>query len=105
MKKSWPRYGDASAVAVSKQTAGKDLSRDEIRQILLIVQISFEAPLQVKIESDRRPRAATVLVANLERMPAASGLTEEFAGTKKFLRRVSKEKTRWGHGSLAGCDA
>ena len=93
-EKELARYGDASAVAVSKQIAGKDLTRDEIRQILLIIQTSFQAPLQVKIESDRRPRAATVLVAGLERMPAASNLTEEFAGTKKFLRRVSKEKTR-----------
>ena len=71
---------------------------------MLIIQISFEAPLQVKIESDRRPRAATFLVGTLERMPAASGLTAEFAGTQKFLRRVSKEKTRRGCGSPAGCD-
>jgi hypothetical protein len=92
--KELPRYGDASAVAVSKQIAGKDLSRAEIRQILLIIQISFEAPLQVTIESDRSPTAATDLVGKLERMPAASGLTEEFAGTKKLLRRVSKEKAR-----------
>jgi hypothetical protein len=93
-EKELVRYGDASAVAVSKQIAGKDLGRDEIRQILLIIRISFEAPLQVKIKSDRHPRAATVLVANLERMPAASGLAEEFAGTKQFLKRVSTEKTR-----------
>jgi hypothetical protein len=104
-EKELVRYGDASAVAVSKVIDGKELSRDEIRQILLIIQTSFEAPLQGKIKSDRHPRAATVPVANLERMPAPSGRAEEFAGTKKFLKRVSTEKTRRGRGSLAGCDA
>jgi hypothetical protein len=86
------RLGDASAVAVTKVIDGKDVSTDEIRQILLIVQLSFEAPLLIKVESDRQPRAASLLVKRLERLPASSGLTEDFVGTKKLLRRVSKVK-------------
>ncbi len=86
------RLGDASAVEVTKLIDGKDVSKDEIRQILLIIQFSFEAPLQIKVESDRQPRAASLLVENLERLPASSGLTEDFVGAKKLLRRVSKVK-------------
>jgi hypothetical protein len=81
-------------VEVTRLIDGKDLSTDETRQILLIIQVSFEAPLQIKVESDRQPRAASLLVERLERMPASSELTEDFVGTKKLLRRLLKVKAR-----------
>jgi hypothetical protein len=93
-EKELKRLGDASAVEVAKLIDGKDVSADEIRQILLIVQASFEAPLQIKIESDRQPTAASLLVERLQQLPASSGLGEDFAGTKKLLRRVSQMKSQ-----------
>jgi hypothetical protein len=93
-EKELHRLGDAAAVEVTKLIDGKDVSTDEIRQILLIIQASFEAPLQIKVESDRQPRAASLLVEKMERMPASSGLTEAFVSTKKVLNRVSKMKTQ-----------
>jgi hypothetical protein len=71
---------------------GKEVSADEIRQILLIIQFSFVAPLQIKVESGGQPRAASLLVERLERLPASCGLYEDFVGTKKLLRLVSKVK-------------
>jgi hypothetical protein len=35
---------------------GKDVSTDEIRQLLLSIQLSFESPLLIKVESDCQPR-------------------------------------------------
>jgi hypothetical protein len=93
-EKELKKLGDASAVEVAKLIEGKDVSADEIRQILLIVQASFEAPGQIKVESDRQPIAASLLVERLERLPASSGLTEDFVGTKKLLRRMSKVKSQ-----------
>jgi hypothetical protein len=88
------RLGDASAVEVTRLIDGKDVSTEEIRQILRIIQFSFEAPSQIKVESDRQPKAASLLVERLERLPASSGLAEDFVGTRKLLRRVSKVKPK-----------
>jgi len=55
------RLGDASAVEVTRLIDGKDVSTDEIRQILRIIQFSFEAPSQIKVESDRQRQHHSLL--------------------------------------------
>lgn len=84
------KLGDAAAVEVTRQIEGKDLSSGEIKQILLIIQFSFEAPLQIKEESDRRPQETRLLLDRLEILPASSGLKEDFDGTRKLLKRASR---------------
>lgn len=89
-EKDLNKLGDASAVVATKVLDGKTLSVNEIRQALLIVEFSFEAPNLIEVESDRQPKAASILVDKLRRMPAASGLKEDFHGTKKVLAAARK---------------
>jgi hypothetical protein len=86
--------GDSAAVEVMKLIEGRDVPKNEMAQILLIIQYSFESPLRVKVESDRQPKAASILVAKLQRMPAASGLKEDFDGTKKVLAAARMANAR-----------
>ena len=74
------KLGDAAAVVeVTRQIEGKDLSRGEIKQILLIIQFSFEAPLQIKRKSQIvDPSEARLLLDRLEILPASSGLKGGF---------------------------
>ena len=91
-EKDLNRLGDASAVVATKLLDGKIVDANEIKQTLLIVEFSFEAPHLIEVESDRQPKAASILVAKLQRMPAASGLKEDFHGTKKVLAAARKAK-------------
>jgi hypothetical protein len=89
-EKQLSRLGDASAVQVSTLIDGKDIGKNEMRQILRIILASFQNPRQIEAESDRDPRAASILIERLQRMPASSGLTEEFAGTEQVLAAARK---------------
>jgi len=82
--------GDSAAGEVLKLIEGRDVPKNEMAQILLIIQYSFESPLGIKVDSDRQPKSASILVAKLQRMPAASGLKEDFHGTKKVLAAARK---------------
>jgi hypothetical protein len=71
--------GDAAAVEVIKLIEGGDVPKNEMAQILRIIQASFESPLQVKVESDRQPKGASILVAKLQRMPSRFWIEEGFS--------------------------
>jgi hypothetical protein len=49
------------------------------------------SPAEIKVESDREPKAALLLLQRLQGLPAASGLKDEFVEAKTVLRRASKK--------------
>lgn len=89
-EKQLSTLGDASAREVEQLIQGKDLSATEIKRVLLIIQCSFDAPLSIKVKADRRPKAASLLVEKLDKIPAAAALREELSGTRTALRHAEK---------------
>jgi hypothetical protein len=67
---------------------GKNLTATDIRLALLIIEFSFEAPAEIKVESDREPKAAFLLLERLQGLPAASGLKDEFVDAKSASTRI-----------------
>jgi len=91
-EKELSRLGDAACVAAARFLEGKDLSITDIRTALLIIRFSFEAPTQIRSESDRQPRAASTLLDTLEKLSASSTLKEEFSVTRKALKRTARTR-------------
>lgn len=93
-EKGLSRLGDAAAVEVTKEIDGRVLSKQEVRQVLFILQASFEAPSLIRVDADRSPQEASLLLKRIQRMPAASGLDEDFAGTRAVLKRARATQAR-----------
>ena len=65
MEKSLSRLGDASAVAITKLLADKPLVETDIRNILLVVKLSYDSPLSVEDATEREPRTTLYLLHSL----------------------------------------
>lgn len=78
--------GDASAVAVAKLFAGKEVTDADVRTILWVVRSSFERPEIVEVADDRQPRAALFLLNSLKHMTTNEKLQADIATTASFLK-------------------
>jgi hypothetical protein len=56
--KELARLGDQAAVALTRVIADRDLDTSEIKQALLVINLSFSAPRLVESEPNRHPRTA-----------------------------------------------
>ena len=76
-EKQLDKLGDAAAVALTKVVEGKDLAAEDIRQILLILTLSFNAPRMIAIEADKVHKNS-VLCPEMPRQPhIGPGLKDE----------------------------
>jgi hypothetical protein len=60
-----PRFGDASAVALTKLLADKPISDADIPAILAVVSDSYNAPIGIEDAADRKPRTTLYLLCSL----------------------------------------
>src|ERR1019366_2688596 len=58
-----PRFGDASAVALTKLLAEKPIADADIPAILIVLLDSYESPISIENAADRKPRT-TLFVLN-----------------------------------------
>jgi hypothetical protein len=87
-EKDLNRLGDASAVALTKVIGGRDLDSSEIRQALLVLSLSFDAPRLIARDSDRNPRSALFLLQYLKHLPADAELKGRIEQTEMSLKQV-----------------
>jgi len=60
-----PRFGDASAVALTKILADKPIADTDIPAILIVVRDSYDSPISIKDAADRQPRTTLYLLRSL----------------------------------------
>ena len=60
-----PRFGDASAVALTKLLADKPIADADIPAILAVVSDSYNAPIGIEDAADRKPRTTLYLLCSL----------------------------------------
>ncbi len=84
-EKDLEKLGDASAVALIRIYRDRDLSAAEIQSALLIVDLSFSAPGLVAVESDRKARAAMLLLKYLECETSDARLKQKILETKRSI--------------------
>ena len=52
-----PRFGDASAVALTEILADKPIADADIPAILIVLSDSYDSPISIEDAADRKPRA------------------------------------------------
>jgi hypothetical protein len=60
-----PRFGDASAVALSKLLADKPIADADIPAILIVVRDSYDSPISIEEAADREPRTTLFVLSSL----------------------------------------
>ncbi len=86
-EKDLNKLGDAAAVALTKVIGGKALSPSEIRQALLVISLSFDAPRLIATDSNKSPRSALFVLQYLKHLPLDPGLTEKIEQAEMSLKR------------------
>jgi hypothetical protein len=90
-EKALAKFGDASAVALTRVFGEKDPSPTEVSLCLAILRSSFWYPRSVVIKSDRAPQTALFVLKRLEGMQLSSDLKEEIVETRKRILSTRKE--------------
>ena len=60
-----PRFGDASAVALTKFLADKPIADADIPAILIVVNDSYDSPASIEDTRERQPRTTLYLLRSL----------------------------------------
>lgn len=60
-----PRFGDASAVALTKLLADKPIAHADIPAILIVVRDSYDSPISIEDAAERQPRTTLYLLRSL----------------------------------------
>lgn len=60
-----PRFGDASAVALTKLLADKPIANADIPAILIVVRDSYDSPISIEDSAERQPRTTLYLLRSL----------------------------------------
>ena len=87
-EKDLNKLGDASAVALTRVIGGRDLSPTEVRQALLVLSLSFDAPRLIARDSDRSPRTALFVLQYLKHLPIDAELKSRIEQTELLLRQA-----------------
>jgi hypothetical protein len=60
-----PRFGDASAVALTKLLADKPIADADIPAVLIVVMDSYDSPISIENAADRKPRTTLFVLSSL----------------------------------------
>ena len=91
-QKELGKLGDAGAVALTKVVGEKDLNPNEIRQALLTLMLSFDAPRMIAIEADRTPRTALFVLKHLDHLTSDPDLKNRISEERVRLEQMTKTK-------------
>jgi hypothetical protein len=81
-----PRFGDASAVALTKLLADKPIADTDISAILLVVRDSYESPISVEESKDRQPRTTLYLLRSLSQETRDPKILASIEETSAFVK-------------------
>ena len=94
-----PRFGDASAVALTKLLADKPIADADIPAILIIVSDSYDSPSSIECVADREPRTTLFVLSSLSHATNNPEMIKRIADTTAFVNTqyTTVVKTRPTH--------
>jgi hypothetical protein len=81
-----PRFGDASAVALTKLLADKPISDGDIPAILIVVRNSYESPISIENATDREPKTALFVLSSLSHNTTNPETIKKIADTTAYVK-------------------
>jgi hypothetical protein len=92
--KNLRRFGDESAVGLTKITAGKVLSRSDVDPTLLLIRYSFSDLSFVEAPSDREPRTTLFVLRYLELCTNDAKQRGEIANARDYVEDQYRKSTK-----------
>ena len=80
-----PRFGDASAVALTKLLADKPIADADIPAILIVVWDSYDSPISIEDAADRKPRTTLFVLSSLLHATTDPETIKKIADTKAYV--------------------
>jgi hypothetical protein len=80
-----PRFGDASAVALTKLLADKPIADADIPAILMVVMDSYDAPINIENVADRKPRTTLFVLSSLSHATTDPETIKKIADTTAYV--------------------
>src|SRR5579862_9085858 len=80
-----PRFGDASAVALTKLLADKPIADADIPAILIVVRDSYDSPISIEEAADREPRTTLFVLSSLSHATTDSDTIKKIADTAAYV--------------------
>jgi hypothetical protein len=87
------KLGDAAAVAVTKLLGDRELTADEISQVVVILRLSFSRPELIAVKSDAQPRATLLVLRYLGTLPQSSGLKKGISDARTEIEEAVGKRT------------
>jgi hypothetical protein len=96
--KNLRRFGDESAIGLTKITAGKILNKSDVDPLLMLIKYSFSDLSFVETPSNREPRTTLFVLRYLEFCTNDAKQKNEIASTRKYVedqyRKSLKQDTQ-----------
>ena len=80
-----PRFGDASAVALTKLLADKPIADADVPAILIVVRDSYDSPISIKEAADREPRTTLFILSSLSHATTDPETIKKIADTAAYV--------------------
>ena len=80
-----PRFGDASAVALTKLLADKPIADADIPAILIVVRDSYNSPISIEAPTDRKPRRTLFVLSSLSHATNNPEMIKRIADTTAYV--------------------
>jgi hypothetical protein len=80
-----PRFGDASAVALTKILADKPIAVADIPAILIVLSDSYDSPTSIEDAADRKPRATLFVLSSLSHATTDPETIKKIADTTAYV--------------------
>jgi hypothetical protein len=84
-EKALTKFGDTSAVALTKILGEADPSEAEVRLCLVIIRASFRYPQGVVNESDRKPQTALFVLKRFGGLQLSADVKQEITETRERI--------------------
>ena len=81
-----PRFGDASAVALTKILADKPIADADIPAILIVVRDSYDSPISIEDAAGRKPRTTLFVLSSLSHATTDPEMIKKIADTTAYVK-------------------
>jgi hypothetical protein len=81
-----PRFGDASAVALTKLLGDKPIADADIPAILIVMSNSYDSPMSIDEAADRKPRTTLFVLNYLSHATTNPETIKRIADTTAYVR-------------------
>jgi hypothetical protein len=95
MRKQLAPLGDAAAVAITKELAGKRPQADIVDRVLLIIEFAFDSTETIANQADQKPKTALFVLAFLNQQALSTDQRKNLHELRMKLKTLASDPESW----------